>query len=223
MLSKEDLTVIAKTPLFAVLSDSERKDLADKETLPIKEFSSGETIYSSDHFSHSLGILLTGKAQVKKTRDQGSPLTMAILAAGDIFGMAAVFFPTETYVREIKAINECRIVFFSQEVMERLFQTKPDLALSYIRLLSQRIHFLNGKIDAFTGHDSRSRLVAFLWENMDAEKGEVLLPYSVKSLGERLGIARASLYRAFDALETDGLIKREGKRILIPNLQLLRK
>ncbi len=223
MYSREDLAVIAKTCLFADLSAAEVEALLGKDELTIGTFQSGEIIYDPAHFSHCLGILLAGKAEVRKIREQGVPLTMSSLEVGDIFGMAAVFYRRDTYLTEIKAVHDCRIIFFSQEVLERFFLEKPVLALSYIKLLSERIHFLNGKIQAFTGYDTQSRLVAFLWENADQETGIVALPYSIKSLGERLNIGRASLYRAFDALEAMGSIQREGKQIRILDFQLLKK
>ena len=40
-------------------------------------------------------------------------------------------------------------------------------------------------------------------------------------LAQRLGISRASLYRAFEALENSTLIVRRGKTILIPDLAAL--
>ena len=40
-------------------------------------------------------------------------------------------------------------------------------------------------------------------------------------LARRLGISRASLYRAFEELEHGGLIFRQGKTITIPNLSAL--
>ena len=39
------------------------------------------------------------------------------------------------------------------------------------------------------------------------------LRLSATDLAKRLGISRASLYRAFDALERTGAIRRTGKRI----------
>ena len=38
---------------------------------------------------------------------------------------------------------------------------------------------------------------------------------SATDLARRLGLSRASLYRAFDALEGAGLIRREGKTVCI--------
>ena len=44
---------------------------------------------------------------------------------------------------------------------------------------------------------------------------------TASGLAQRLGISRASLYRAFEALEKSALIVRRGKTILIPDLAAL--
>ncbi len=222
MLRSEDWAVLAGSPLFYTVAEREIKGLLREESLPVVDFAAGETIYDVRRFSHSLGILLAGQARVLKVRRQGKPLPMGILRAGDVFGMAAVFYHRDTYARSIRALEDCRILFLSEAVLERIFRCKPALALAYIHLLSRRIDDLNRKIDAFTGHDSRRRLAAYLWENADPHGGALVLSCSVKSLGEQLDMGRASLYRAFAALEAEGLIHKEGKRIVIPDLNLLK-
>ena len=44
-----------------------------------------------------------------------------------------------------------------------------------------------------------------------------LFTCSATDLAQRLGISRASLYRAFETLEGHGLIARQGKTITIPD------
>ncbi|MBQ2387779.1 MAG: winged helix-turn-helix domain-containing protein, partial [Clostridia bacterium] len=42
-------------------------------------------------------------------------------------------------------------------------------------------------------------------------------------LSDRLGIGRASLYRALDDFEADGIIHRDGKNIFIKDINTLKK
>ena len=44
---------------------------------------------------------------------------------------------------------------------------------------------------------------------------------SATDLARQLGLSRASLYRAFDALEQADLIRRSGKTIEVPSLPAL--
>ena len=52
--------------------------------------------------------------------------------------------------------------------------------------------------------------------------GDKELTLSATQLGRRLGVGRATLYRAFEALERAGTISREGKTIRILQPEALR-
>ena len=49
----------------------------------------------------------------------------------------------------------------------------------------------------------------------NAENGAVGIPHGYNRLASTLSVSRASLYRVMDELEREGRIAREGKRILI--------
>ena len=88
----------------------------------------------------------------------------------------------------------------------------------YLDFLSGRIRFLNRKIGYLTAGSAERRLALYL---ASFQKQELVLKDSISSLSELLDIGRASLYRAFDALEEQGLIRREGRSILVPDLKAL--
>ncbi len=87
----------------------------------------------------------------------------------------------------------------------------PGVGRSYIAYLSGRIRFLTRKIDALTAGSTERKLARFLLSRAGEGLDEVAC--SSAGLAKRLGVSRASLYRAYDALSARGLIRREGKRI----------
>ncbi|MDD4773595.1 MAG: helix-turn-helix domain-containing protein, partial [Eubacteriales bacterium] len=84
-----------------------------------------------------------------------------------------------------------------------------------------RIRFLNDKIASFTSGTAESRLARYI-ENLREEDGCVILPTGLRQLADSLDISRASLYRAFDTLESLGCIKRDGRKIAILSAELLK-
>jgi DNA-binding GntR family transcriptional regulator len=50
---------------------------------------------------------------------------------------------------------------------------------------------------------------------MESEENMMAIAEELTSICRRLGVSRASLYRAFSALEDSGLIVRKGKSITI--------
>jgi len=82
--------------------------------------------------------------------------------------------------------------------------------------LSDRIRYLNSKIDSFASGNAINRLAKFLLAESPCE-------ISMQSLSQVLGISRVTLYREMEKLESAGAVKREGKRLYVTDKHLLEK
>lgn len=142
---------------------------------------------------------------------------MNIFYTGGVFGVAGLFNSARQYVSDITAVKPSRVMFLSQSLLHRLFCRDVRVAENYISYLSGRICFLNNRIDFFAGGNVEYRLASFLLtvslQNRTPE--EFQLPCTMSQLASMLNMGRASLYRAFNALTADGLIRRSGKTIVI--------
>ena len=83
------------------------------------------------------------------------------------------------------------------------------MSVNYIKYLSDRIRFLNRKLDAFTAKLTEEKLYEFLLSQADSE-GNVNLNFGIAELARRLKVGRTSNYRDIAALETKGLLNRCG-------------
>ena len=176
-------------------------------------FERGQTIYSRTLFRRSLGVLLAGKAEVRKS-SSGDGVLLTRLTAPGLFGAASLFVDGGEYVSEITALQPCSILFLPQDLLTQCMRRDFVLVENYLSFLSGRVRFLNGKIDGFTQASAESRLA---WYLLDISEGNeaACVPVSLKSLANVLNLGRASLYRALEALTEAGLIERDGKRIRI--------
>ena len=71
-----------------------------------------------------------------------------------------------------------------------------------LRYLTGRIRFLSGRLQSLAQPGAEGKLARYLLAN----DGEGQLTCPATDLAKRLGISRASLYRAFEAMEQAGLI-----------------
>lgn len=190
--------------LFRGLGEAELTAIAEAAEAPVR-YRKGEVIYRCDDFRRAIGLILEGSVTVRR-----EALMMNRLCAGDMFGAAALFDESETYVTQITAEDECLILFLSQETMSRLLREYPPLAENYIRFLSGRIRFLNRKLAVLTEGSAEHRVYSYLLAHSD-EQGLTSLPPSMVELAHTLNIGRSSLYRAVDALLKEGVIARDGR------------
>ena len=91
--------------------------------------------------------------------------------------------------------------------MRKLLSDYPVIAVNYISFLSDRIRFLNRRIDAFSAGSAVQKLYEYLAEMTDGEKS-VTLSFGMAELARRLKMGRSSLYRSLEVLQENGLVTR---------------
>lgn len=177
----------------------------------VKSFLKGETVCNEKFFERAIGVIISGSVSVKKGHMQ-----MSYLKKGSIFGAVTLYTERENFVTEITSEENSTIVFLHKSTVSKLISEYPIFAERFISYLSERIFFLNERIDALTGRKSEDKLLTFLKNSADFENGQYI--YTVNNYGLLAGsldIGRASLYRAMDSLERDGKICRDDKKIII--------
>ena len=182
------------------------------------KYKSGSCIFLSQKNENKMGIIEQGNAIVL-SEDAERSVILRNLSAGDVFGVSTIFSAQENFVSNIVAKTPCTVVFLSAEAVKTLLEKDNDFMFNYIQFLSQRIRILNKRISCFTAGSSEKRLYFFL-ESIADENGIVELGIPMSTLCEMLDIGRASLYRAFEKLENQALIEKEGKKIKIISGQI---
>jgi len=188
------------------------------------EFEPEEKIYTRDNYKKSMGIVLSGELKAMKPSGDGPDLVLNTFFVGGVFGIACLFNNTQQYVSEIVVVKRSRVLFLPQSLLHRLFEQNFQIAENYISYLSNRICFLNSRIDNFTGGSAEHRLASFLLSTSAQSENPLLveLPCTFTQLSNLLDMGRASLYRAMDELSDAGMISRSGKTISIIEIERLK-
>lgn len=167
----------------------------------------GGTAYDRQCFRRCLGVLLEGELQVRK-----EALLVSTLRTGDVFGAAALFTEQEEYPTTLMARTDCRMLLIPQEAVRALICSSAAFAENYVSYLSDRIRFLSTRLDTVSADRGESKLASYLLSAKD-ERGTVTV--SATQLSQRIGVGRATLYRAFEVLGREGAISRAGKSIRV--------
>lgn len=205
--------LLARTFLFRDVPEAAEAVLSDSRAIR-QQAEKGEVIYDPSHFRRCLGVVLEGTVQVNK-----GTLIMSVLRQGDLFGAAALFHQRPDYATTLTARSRCSLLLLPQELIEEWMERWPQVGRNYVTYLSQRIWFLSGKVDALTAGTAGRKLAQYLLAH--EEDGGVKLDCSVTGLAGRLGVSRASLYRALDELRDQGAISHRGRTIHILDQKVL--
>ncbi len=221
-LSKSETDIVMHTKLFHGTSELLMRKMASAPDCELKLYADGDCIYSPENFRRSLGIILEGSARVSIRNADGRKIVMNTLHTGQMLGGAALFNSNESYIYEIRALEDTKILFFPQRIILRGVERESRFAENYISYLSDRVLFLNRKISILTAGSAELRLANFFADNLsDAYYMELPLP--MNQLASQLCISRASLYRALDTLLEAGAVSKQGREYKIEDMTMLRE
>ena len=204
-LSQEEFLRLGRCPFFRGADASLLQRMIALPGVTVEEAQTGETVYQPHRFRRCLGVLLSGQAGVSN-----AALSVSVLEAGELFGAAALYNDLPDYATTITARTPCRILFLPQEDVDRLLGEEVLIRRNYLRYLSGRIRFLSGRLQAVAQTGAEGKLARYLLASEEA-----CVHTAATDLARRLGLSRASLYRAFETLEKAGLIRREGKMVYV--------
>ncbi len=209
----EDLAVCQSSSLLGACSAPALRELLTSSQAIYSTFSTEQIVYDPSHFQRCLGILLEGELQVTK-----GGLVVSTLHPGEVFGAAALYSDAAEFATTITAKKDSRCLLLPQTLVDDLIAKDTRFRERYLRYLTGRIHFLSSRMDFLAQHGAEGKLGRYLLSNSDREH---TLTCSATDLAKRLNLSRASLYRAFETLEREGLILRDRKTITITDLAAL--
>lgn len=195
--------------LFWGLSDGDREKIMSGFSAPAV-LCHGDELYRTGF----LGLIVSGTARVLRRNDSGEKIVMRTMECGDMFGAASVFGEWKEGSSSVVALTRCEVIYISETELRRIMEDYPQTAINYITFLSDRIRFLNRRMDVFSAGTAEQKLFEYLAGQSDTN-GYVRLGFGMAELSRRLKIGRSSLYRALETLEAAGQIERDKNNFRI--------
>lgn len=186
--------------------------LGFEENWFFRDFKRDEEISEEQNGVLCVGLILRGSASVAPG-EQGAVST---IGRGAEFGICNIFVREDMPTR-LKARTALKAAFLPKDVFARLLGENRVLMYRYVRLCNQKMLYLAGKLRLMSISGSAERLA--FWLKHSGSDGVVTLSFSKDELARRLGLSRASLFRAISKLENQGIISSIGNKIIVLNPQ----
>ncbi len=216
---------LKKVAMFADLSDQELAFLAER-AVPYR-FQPGQAVFSEGEPCQGLYVVESGAIKVFKTSPGGREQVLTIEGAGASIAELPVFDGGE-YPASAAALNAATLLFVSKRDFQSLCLEHPQVALKVLKVVGARLRRLVGIIEELSFTTVRHRLAALLLRAAErrgqrtARGVEFTLLGSNQELAAHIGTVRELVSRNLSRLQAEGIIKMEGKTILIPDLEALR-
>ncbi len=173
-------------------------------------YSKNDIVFSKETYSPVICIIIKGEARVSK-----GETVISHLKDGEIFGAAFLYNQSYEFENTVTALTPLKVVIIEKSGIDELIKCDSSISFNYISYLSERIGFLNSKIEGYTKPSAEEKLMLYLKKNADMNNGKCEISVSMTELSHVLQISRASLYRVIEALENQGKICRDGKKIYV--------
>ncbi len=204
--------------LFYGMGKDTTLKIIEKYAPNILRFQRGELVMSEEKNCHTVGFVLSGECEVRRGKEG---LLLNTLKLGDSFGILSVFLENDNFPTEIFARKNTAVLFFAKEDILSMINLYPEISLNIIKFLSERVGFLNKKIAEFSAGSAADKTAAFLLS--EYKKSGDCFSLNCKRASEALGLGRASVYRALDSLENEGIISFVDKKIYIKSPEGLKE
>lgn len=218
-VTKKTLDALCDSKLFMGVSRKSISSLLEAQEKTIEVFKKGDVIFSPEKYEACMGFIIRGAVNVIKP---ATNVTMNTLKKAEFFGAATLYSQRDSYFAKLVAATETKVLFIEKETVGVLMLREQAMSMNFIAYLTDKLYYLNAKIDAFTGGTAESRLATYLLEAFGGYKTmQLTTPYT--KLAISLNIGRASLYRAFDTFIDNNIIEKDGKFIRLLSEEKLKE
>ncbi|HMA99696.1 MAG TPA: Crp/Fnr family transcriptional regulator [Spirochaetota bacterium] len=209
------LKKLAKVPLFNQIEPRELGNIIRAVTCKTKKYKQGAVIMRQDCTYENLYIIISGRCygemldyagKVIKIEDLPTPVTLA----------PAVLFAEQ---------NKMPVSIITSAITEAVLIAKDDffniclrhriILKNFLKLISNKFIFISNKLNFLQFKSLEKKVIHFILSLPADVNGIRYLPYGVKYLAELLAVTRPSLSRTLRQLQERGLLKREGKKIIL--------
>ncbi|MGI6129594.1 MAG: Crp/Fnr family transcriptional regulator [bacterium] len=209
--------VCARTvPIFSSLNPAGLLEL--NSLIEHREYQKGELLFSQGDPGSYLYIVRSGRIKLYTVSVEGRQQILRILEQGDFFGELALFQNTRQSCYA-EAMDSSGICLLPQQGFKTLLREKPEIALSLLDAMSARLAQAEEFISDLTLKNVEERLVS--WLLVMAQKGvptsqgvRITLDLTREELAHLLGTTIETVSRRLNALQTEGIIKRQGHRTI---------
>ncbi len=215
---------LTKVPIFPGLSETELSFLAER-TVP-RQFAAGEIVFSEGQPCSGLYVVESGHVRIFKSSSGGREQVLSVDGPGSSIAELPVF-DGGNYPASAAAVEESTLLFVSKQDFQALCLTHPQVALKVLKVVGARLRRLVGIIEELSFTTVRHRLAALL-VRMAKTAGtktsagvELVLGISNQEVASQIGTVRELVSRNLSRFQAEGLLKIDGRTIVIPELKAL--
>lgn len=187
---------------------------------PVVPYRRKETIFQEGDTPYYLFFVQRGKVKTYKSHDEGKEYVTGLYQKGDFFGYGPLLEGVP-YSESAMAFEDCEICKVPKEDFLSLIYRNRDVAAKFIKMLSGDVSERECQLLSFAYDSVRKRVATALVELADrffkTEGKPARLSIHRDDLAAMAGTASETVIRSLSEFKQDGLIRVEGRDIIVVN------
>lgn len=217
---------LKKCDLFERLSDAEAERL-NRRAL-VRKFKKKTVIYAPAEAGERVLVLAMGRVKIYDLTPEGRETILAFVEQGELFGEMAALDgqPRQEFA---EAAEDCEVLAIPGADFMALLESRADLSLSVTKLIGLRRQRIETRLRSILFLSTRPRLIRVLIELVETH-GErigtrfvIRFPLSHQDFAGLIGVSRETVTLTLGQLQAEGLITIERRRVVLLDLDRLRR
>ena len=212
------LWYLKRCTLFEGLTPEEA-DRLDHRAL-VRNFPRGSLVYGPGEAGESVLVLAEGRVKIKDLTPDGKETILAFIEPGELFGELALLDeePRREYA---EAVQPSRVLSLPREEVQRLLESRPDLALRLTQIVGVRRRRIENRLRNVLFLSSRERLMRLICELAETYgehvggRCQIRLPLSHQVLASLIGVTRETVTHVLGQLQAEGLVRTRRRKLIV--------
>ena len=215
---------LRKIPLLSGLNEDDMRRVNTE--IRIRHFNKREVVLHKGGSGDALLFLLSGQLQVVDITEDGRAIGLRMLAPGDFFGEIALI-NSSTRSASVVATSDVLVAFLPAATAMHLFSHSPSVAQQMLRHLAQKIQ-RDSEFRAVLSINNTARRIYTYLSLLQKTPGESLAPVienlpTHQDIANMINTSRETVTRALLTLVQQGIVQKEGNRLVILDPVALQK
>jgi CRP-like cAMP-binding protein len=218
-----ELCIEGASSIFRGLSETD-KEMLNQHHL-VTNFRKRDTIFNQGAKPKGLICLVSGKAKIFKIGAGNREQIIKMLRPLSFINYKSLF-SDNYYPFSVVAVEESAIVVFEKQALSRILRQNADLALKFIKAVSEDLLYSNNRIVSLTQKHVRGRLAESLLllrdtYGVEADGKTLRVMLSREDLAHFSNMTTSNAIRTLSGMVWEKILEIQGRKIIILDSQKL--
>jgi len=217
---KKYYDILRRCPLFEGISDSDLIPMMGCVGGTVKKYDKRENIFSEGDAAKSVGLMLSGKAQVIRVDYYGNRSIMESVSPTELFGESFACGGARQIPVDVVATEDSEVLLLDCARITRSCSNAcgfhQQLIFNLMKVMASKNLNFHQKIEITSKRTTREKLMTYLL--LQAKKNRSAsfeIPYDRQELADYLEVDRSGLSAEISKLRREGVLTSEKKRFTL--------